>query len=144
VRALGRPPWALAAPLAHEDGRRACHDEIDQHLAAWTCRHDAAQLVDLLSAAGVPAEVVIAARDCVHNPQLEFRALFEAEDHPVTGRHLVPTLPFRLAGSDGWLRAPSPTLGQDNDELLAELGLGAPERDELRLAGVIGERLAGT
>ena len=63
VQALGRPHWALAEQLEHEDGRRARHDEIDQHLAAWTRRHEAGHLVDLLSAAGVPTEVVIAARD---------------------------------------------------------------------------------
>jgi crotonobetainyl-CoA:carnitine CoA-transferase CaiB-like acyl-CoA transferase len=100
-------------------------------------------VVDTLAAAGVPAEVVIAARDVVHNPQLGFRGLFETEDHPVTGRHAVPTLPFHLAGLDGWLRAPSPTLGEHNDEVLAELGLTTAQREALRSAGVIGERLAG-
>ena len=80
----------------------------------------------------------------MHNPQLQFRGLFETEDHPVTGRHPVPTLPFRLAGLDEWLRAPSPTLGEHNDEVLAELGLDAAQRDALRSAGIIGERLAGT
>jgi crotonobetainyl-CoA:carnitine CoA-transferase CaiB-like acyl-CoA transferase len=144
VQALGRPHWALDEQLKGEGGRRARHDEIDQHLADWTREQEAGQLADLLSAAGVPAEVVIAARDVLHNPQLAFRALFETEDHPVSGSHPVPTLPFRLAGLDGWLRAPSPTLGQDNDDVLAELGVDAHRRDELRLAGIIGERLAGT
>ena len=144
VSALGRPDWAVDEPLSTEAGRAARHDEIDKHLEAWTSRHDAQHVVDTLTAAGVPAEVVIPARDVVHNPQLQFRSLFETEDHPVTGRHPVPTLPFRLAGLDGWLRAPSPTLGEHNDEVLAELGLDAAQRDTLRSAGIIGERLAGT
>ena len=61
----------------------------------------------------------------------------------MTGPHPVPTLPFRLAGLAGWLRAPSPTLGEHNDEVLAELGLDATRRNALRSAGIIGERLAG-
>ena len=144
VQVLERPDWALAAPLSTEAGRRTEHDEIDRHLSAWTCRHDAGSLVDRLSGAGVPAEVVIAARDVVHNLQLASRVLFEPEEHPVTGRHLVPTLPFHLAGVEGWLRAPSPTLGQHNDEVLADLDLDADQRDELRRGGIIGEGLAGT
>jgi crotonobetainyl-CoA:carnitine CoA-transferase CaiB-like acyl-CoA transferase len=143
VSALGRPDWALDEPLSSKAGRVARHDELDKHLEAWTSQQDAQSVVDTLTAAGVPAEVVIAARDVVRNPQLEFRGLFETEDHPVTGRHPVPTLPFRLAGLGGWLRAPSPTLGEHNDEVLAELGLDAAQRDALRSAGIIGERLAG-
>ena len=111
VSALGRPDWALDEALSTEAGRVARHDEIDAHLGVWTSRQDAPSVVDRLAAAGVPAEVVIAARDVVHNPQLGFRGLFETEDHPVTGRHPVPTLPFRLAGLDGWLRAPRPRSG---------------------------------
>jgi crotonobetainyl-CoA:carnitine CoA-transferase CaiB-like acyl-CoA transferase len=143
IRALGRPDWAVNKRLSTKAGRVARHDEIDTHLQAWTSRQDAQVVVDTLAAAGVPAEVVIAARDVVHNPQLGFRGLFETEDHPVTGRHAVPTLPFHLAGLDGWLRAPSPTLGEHNDEVLAELGLTTAQREALRSAGVIGERLAG-
>ena len=82
VQALGRPHWAVADQLVHEVGRRVHHDEIDQHLEAWTRRHEAGHLVDLLSAAGVPAEVVIAARDCVHNPQLEFRGSSRSRTTP--------------------------------------------------------------
>ena len=97
-----------------------------------------------LSGAGVPAEVVIAARDVIHNPQLRDRSLFETEDHPVTGPHPVPTLPFRFTHVAGWLRAPSPTLGQHNDDVLGALGVDADAREALRAADVIGERLVGS
>jgi crotonobetainyl-CoA:carnitine CoA-transferase CaiB-like acyl-CoA transferase len=144
VELLGWPEWALEEALSDADGRRAYHDEIDERLEAWTRQREAGQLAESLSCAGVPAEVVIPARDIIHNPQLQHRALFERENHPVTGNHLVPTLPFRLAGNDGWLRAPSPTLGQHNDEVLTELDLDQREREELRRGGTIGERLATT
>ena len=59
------------------------HDDIDKHLAGWTSSRDAADVAELLSAAGVPAAVVISARDVVHNPQVRLRHLFEVEHHPV-------------------------------------------------------------
>ena len=51
-----------------------------------------------------------------------------------------PTLPFRYASVDHWLRNAAPTLGQHNREILGELlGLGPEEIDRLREDGVIGE-----
>ena len=144
VDALGSPPWAADPTLGTADGRRAHHDMLDKHLEAWTSERTAEEAVTTLSSAGVPAEVVIAARDVLHNPQLQARRLFETEEHPVTGPHPVPTLPFRFAHVDAWLRAPSPTLGQHNDEVLAALGVDADARDSLRAHHVIGERLSGT
>jgi crotonobetainyl-CoA:carnitine CoA-transferase CaiB-like acyl-CoA transferase len=55
----------------------------------------------------------------------------------------MPGLPFSLTGVDLWVRAPSPTLGQHNDEVLGELGLDATARDILRRLGIIGEELIG-
>ena len=68
--------------------------------------------------------------------------LFELEDHPVTGRHEIPTLPFRFTGVAAWMSSPSPTLGQHNDEVLGEMA-SPSELAELRRAGVIGDRLHG-
>jgi crotonobetainyl-CoA:carnitine CoA-transferase CaiB-like acyl-CoA transferase len=81
-------------------------------------------------------------REIGHHPQLLHRRLFEVEDHPVTGRCAVPGLPIRMSGIESWLRRPSPTLGQHNDEVLLELGYTAAEIDGLRAAGIIGELLA--
>ncbi|HSZ37890.1 MAG TPA: CoA transferase [Acidimicrobiales bacterium] len=144
VTVIGSPAWAGDAALGTAAGRRSHHDLIDEHIWAWTTAHTAEEAVASLSAAGVPAEVVIAARDIQHNPQLRERGLFEIEDHPVTGLHRVPTLPFRFAHVTEWLRSPSPTLGQHNDEVLGALGVDADARADLRARHVIGERLVGT
>ncbi|HYA68711.1 MAG TPA: hypothetical protein VED63_08265, partial [Acidimicrobiales bacterium] len=64
------------------------------------------------------------------------------ERHQVTGEHEIPMLPFRFSRTRSWLRAPAPTLGQHNDEILAELGLDADGIDGLRRKGVVGERPA--
>jgi len=141
---LGNPPWAQDPALATDAGRRAAHDELDERLAAWCATQDARATAERLAATGVPAGYVVDARDIVQNPQMTHRGLFEIEDHPVTGRHPIPTLPFRFRDrAGGWLRGPAPTLGQHNDEVLAAVGVDAAERDALRAAGVIGERPTG-
>ena len=79
----------------------------------------------------------------VHNPQLRDRGLFEVEDHPVTGRHELPGMPFRYSDVDAWMTRPSPTLGQHNDEVLSEVA-SAEELTDLRRDGIIGEALASS
>ena len=88
--------------------------------------------------------MVIAARDVVHNAHLRQRGLFETEVHPVTGPHPVPTLPFRFTRVAEWLHAPSPTLGQHNDEVFGAIGVDDDTRAALRARHVIGEQLVGT
>ena len=118
------------------------YDE-DEAVATWTSDRDADEVVELLVAAGVPAAVVIAAPDVARNPQLRHRGLFEVEDHPVTGRHELPTLPFRFSRIDRWLPGPAPVLGEHNDAVLTELGYDAGEIAALREASVIGDRPVG-
>jgi len=135
-------PVAGWSVLTTAEARRAAHDEIDATLAAWVADGDVDALAERLVAAGVPAAAVVVPRDIVHNPQLRHRRLFEVEDHPVAGRHEVPGFPVRFAHVDAWSGRPAPTLGQHNDEVLTELGLG-DRIPVLRELGLIGERVRG-
>ncbi|MCU1449861.1 MAG: L-carnitine dehydratase/bile acid-inducible protein [Acidimicrobiales bacterium] len=139
---LGDPEWSRDETLATSDGRRAAHDLADERLTAWTADREADEVAEQLVAAGVPAGTVVPARDVVDNPQLRHRGLFEVEDHPVTGSHQIPGLPFRFSRIERWVTRRSPTLGEHNDEVLGEVAT-ADEVRHLRAKGVIGERVAG-
>ena len=141
-RVMGDPPWAADPGLTRAAGRRDAHDRIDAELSAWTAGQQADAVTSALCDAGVPAAVVVPGRDGLANVQLRHRGLGELEDHPVTGVHEVPTLPFRYSRVPRWHLRPSPTLGQHNDEVLGSLGLSAADIDRLRRLGVVGERLA--
>jgi crotonobetainyl-CoA:carnitine CoA-transferase CaiB-like acyl-CoA transferase len=106
---------------ADGNGRQEHAKEIDGLIEAWTSRMRPAEVVSALLAVGVPVAEVVRSRDIVHNPQLRHRGLFELEDHPVTGRHELPTMPFRFSDVDRWMSAPAPTLGQDNGSTLGHL-----------------------
>jgi crotonobetainyl-CoA:carnitine CoA-transferase CaiB-like acyl-CoA transferase len=136
-------PGPTEAALGSAAGRRANEDGLDRWLAERTAAFDPADLADRLAAAGVPAAVVVAPPEGADNPQVRHRGLFEAEDHPVTGRRWVPGLPLAFERVAGWVRTPSPLLGQHNDEVLAEVGIAPERRRALRDLGVIGERPVG-
>jgi crotonobetainyl-CoA:carnitine CoA-transferase CaiB-like acyl-CoA transferase len=137
---MGHPDWAQAID------RRADHDVVDEQVAAWCTDRELDEVVEQLAARHVPAAPVIVPRDIADNPHMRARRFFEALEHPVTGTHELPGVPFRFASRSTrpWYRSPAPTLGQHNREVLREqLGLDDAEIDDLRVRHVIGERPLG-
>jgi crotonobetainyl-CoA:carnitine CoA-transferase CaiB-like acyl-CoA transferase len=144
VEALGAPEWATDPELATYGGRRARQDELDTRLGEWSATRDTAEAAELLVAHGVPAAVGRDPRSMYDHPQLVARAFYEEIDHPVVGTLPTPTLPFRFASVDRWLRAPAPTMGQHNHEILVDdLGLDEAAYQALIDASVIGDRPLG-
>lgn len=138
--ALGRPQWAMDPALATAAGRRARHDLIDEHLAAWCEGRSGDEIVGPLWDAGVPVAKVMQPHRQTELPQLAFRGFFEHIEHPVNAPVPHSTVPMRFsAGPQRFHRRPAPLLGQHNHELLTELGLTDPEIAELEADGIIGE-----
>ena len=71
-------------------------------------------------------------------PQLESRDFYREVEHPVMGKLRVPTELFKFSGSPYQSPAPSPTLGQNNQEIYVE-GLGYTQQElcQLRQLNVI-------
>jgi crotonobetainyl-CoA:carnitine CoA-transferase CaiB-like acyl-CoA transferase len=137
--ALGSPSWATDPSLATIVGRRAQHDAIDEHLAAWCADRSSDDIVATLWNAGVPVAKVMQPHRQTELEQLSFRDFFEVVDHPVNGPARLSTVPIRFSTGPGPFHTqPAPLLGQHNHELLAELGLSAAEIAELEADGVIG------
>ena len=138
-RELGEPPWAAAPDLQTVDGRHAAADRLDEGLATWAAELGLDEAVDRLVRAGVPAAPVRDPRLADGHPQLRAWGYFEDVEHPVAGRHPLPSLPFRYDGVPRWFRSPAPTLGQHNAEVLCDLlGLSAAELAALEEQAVIG------
>jgi len=136
---------SLCAALGDDELPRSDHDLTDAVLGRWCAEREPAQVVDELRRRGVPVAEVVLAADLLGNPQLRARGWFEEIDHPVVGRTLMPSMPFRFESRPGgWLRSAAPTLGQHNEEILRDvLDLTDDEVAGLRKAKVIGTRPAG-
>jgi crotonobetainyl-CoA:carnitine CoA-transferase CaiB-like acyl-CoA transferase len=143
--ALGDPDWALDPAFETRAGRREAHDAIDERLREWTRKRPRAQIADELRALGIPASTVAdPCRLLETNPQLQARSYFETPEHPVVGAMPLPSLPFRYASVDRWLRTPAPTIGQHNEPVLCGiLGLSRDQLRDLEAEGVIGSRPVG-
>jgi crotonobetainyl-CoA:carnitine CoA-transferase CaiB-like acyl-CoA transferase len=136
---IGRSDLAEDRTLATLADRRREHDRLDEVIGRWAVDRVLADAVETLVAAGVPAAEVRDNRRSSNHPQNDARGYCEMVEHPVVGTHPTPTLPFRYASVDHWIRRPAPTLGQHNIEILGgRLGHSEAELAELEAAGVIG------
>lgn len=138
-RALGSPSWATDPELREMAGRRTHEDRIDEQLATWCEHRSADDIVATLWDAGVPVAKVMQPHRQTELAQLAHRGFFEEVDHPVNGTARLSTVPMRLSGGPTVFHtSPAPVLGQHNHELLAELGLTAPQIADLEADGIVG------
>lgn len=139
VDLLGVADTPAAQKYAVHADRRADLDGLESVVAGWTEPYgDATGLVARLQAAGVPASLVSDGVDLVADRQLRAAEFFTALDHPSTGRHEYPGLPYRIDGSRMGGQTPAPRFGEHTTEVLTRIcGLETAEIDELRARGVI-------
>jgi crotonobetainyl-CoA:carnitine CoA-transferase CaiB-like acyl-CoA transferase len=76
-------------------------------------------------------------KSLTRDSQLTQRGMVVEEDHPVEGRIKEIGPPIKLSETPAELRMPPPRLGEHTREILASLGYGDAEVDDLREAGVI-------
>jgi crotonobetainyl-CoA:carnitine CoA-transferase CaiB-like acyl-CoA transferase len=144
VVAIGSPEWATDPTLATAQPRRARHDEIDDHLAAWCAERTGDQIIECLWPVGVPVAKVMQPHEQATLAQLQHRGFFENVDHPVTGTARHGTLPMRLSsGPDRFHRRHAPLLGEHTEAVLRGLGVSDEELAQLEAAGVVGHAPAG-
>jgi crotonobetainyl-CoA:carnitine CoA-transferase CaiB-like acyl-CoA transferase len=133
-------------------GRKTNEVELDDILAGWFDGADRSALLAALLNAGVPASASLSplelwGGDNAHhgNEQLAAIGMLEQPDHAVTGRHVVPGIPWRFRNRPNGIRWPAPALGQHTDEVLAELGFDRDEIDRLAAGGAFpGRVVAGS
>jgi len=136
VGAMGRPDWARDARFATNDSRLANQTDLDARIGDWTRAFDAHELAARLQEAGVQAAPVQDANDLLADPQLAHRGHFVRLRHVNLGEMVFERAGMRFSDGSGELRAPGPTLGQHNKEILGGL-LGL---DDARIAELVAAR----
>ncbi len=139
--AVGRPDLGGDPALTDGDARGAREAELNDAVSAWTCQRTAAEAVDLLSAAGVPAGPVHDARTIADDEHYRARDMLHplkvaVDDEPEEVR--FPGIVPRLPESPGKIRWAGPELGAHTENVLGGLlGYTSEQLDELRHREVI-------
>ena len=127
VEILGSPQWATDDGLSTVEGRQQRHDEIDEHLSAWTSRHTAQEIFETCQHAGIPAAPVLHEDEAFAEPHFRERGLFAPNGNADAGVHEYPTHLWRWSGPDMRFEA-LPVLGGDNEAIFKGV-LGMSDAD---------------
>ncbi|CAN7202754.1 CoA transferase [Phenylobacterium sp. LjRoot225] len=116
---MGQPDWMNE--FADNWLEYACTDEavakFRAGFAAWVSPHDKDQVSEDAQKLGIPLVPVNDASDLHRSPQFQHRRFFQELEHPVLGRALYPTTPYKLSASPTKLASAAPLLGQHAQEV---------------------------
>jgi len=119
--------------------QRAAHmDYIDQQVESWTITQSKHEIHQRLLQAHVPSAPVLTLREVANDPHYLARGMIREVAHPQRGCVRVPGMPIRFSQAGDIPLAPSPLLGQHNEEVYANLlNLDRQAMAELKQRGII-------
>jgi formyl-CoA transferase len=138
MAAMGRNDLGTDPSLADNAGRVARVEEIDAAIGAWTATRTVDEVLAVLDKAAVPAGRIYTVADIAADPHYQARGMIEQVLMDDGTRLAVPGIVPKLSLTPGSHRRNAPTLGQDTDAVLREMGLTDEQVRTLRERGIVG------
>jgi crotonobetainyl-CoA:carnitine CoA-transferase CaiB-like acyl-CoA transferase len=126
-------------PRFSTDLLRADNREIlTAAMNGWLADRSTAQAVSELESARIPAGPVMKLSEVLEDPQVKARQMLQAVDYPGAPAPVpLASTAVRLSVTPGKIRKRAPTLGEDTQEVLREIGYPADEIKRLMEAQVV-------
>ena len=135
--AIGRDDLANDPDLAHNDGRAARSDELDQVIGAWCQSHDMDHVLAILDDADVPSGKIYDVADIVSDVHYRARDMIQkfklSDDESI----MIPGVVPKLSATPGEINWLGPDLGEHTIETLTRLGYSEKDIDDLRNRKII-------
>ncbi len=138
AEAMGQPELARDARYATHTARGANQVELDALVSAWTSTLSRDEVLQAMEKHGVPSGLIYRAPEMLQDPHFEARQAIVSVAHPDFGQLKMQNVAPKLSATPGGVRAPSPHLGQHNEEIYRGLlGMSTERYDALRTSKVI-------
>ncbi len=137
MAAIGRDDLGSDPALGDNAGRVLRVQEIDAAIGAWAQGLAVAEVLLVLERADVPAGRIYTVADIAADPHYAARGMLNSVVLEDGTRVTVPGFVPKLSRTPGAHRRNAPTLGQDTEAVLREVGVSPQQIAALRLRGVI-------
>ena len=135
--ALGEPGLKTDPLYATQSARVANRARINAIVGGKLAANTTDFWVETLNKAGVPCGPVNSVAEVFQDPQILQQQMVMDVDQPGYGMVRMLGFPIKFSESPCRVRRPAPRLGEHSDEILAELGFAAAEREAWRQSGVV-------
>jgi crotonobetainyl-CoA:carnitine CoA-transferase CaiB-like acyl-CoA transferase len=136
-RVIGRPDLPADPRFDTPAKRSANRDALNAIVAERLATRTTAEWVEDLVAAGVPCGPVYGVDEVFADPQVEHLGMAATVEHPDLGPLDILRNAVTMTAGPPTVRTASPQPGDHTDEVLAELGLGPGEIDDLRQRRIV-------
>jgi formyl-CoA transferase len=134
---IGRDDLGNDPGLADNAGRVARVEELDRVIGAWTCQNTVDEVLAALEQAAVPSGRIYTVEDIAKDPHYLARGMLETLSMPDGTSLMVPGIVPKLSKTPGSRHRLAPTLGQDSEAILKEMGLSDQQIQQLIAQGVV-------
>ena len=134
---IGRLDLEEDRELQTNDGRVARAKELDEIIGQWTIKHRIDEVLRALEEVGVPCGRIYTIEDIVKDPHFQARGMLESLQMNDGSTILVPGIIPKLSKTPGRRGRLAPTLGQDSEAILKEIGLTDVQITQLIERGVV-------
>jgi len=137
MHTLGRDDLGNDPALTDNAGRVKRVAEIDVAIGVWTAQLTVAQVLEALDKAEVPAGRIYTVADIAADPHYQARGMIQHVQMDDGTSLAVPGIIPKLSRTPGSHRRNAPTIGQDTDTVLNEIGLTAAQIQTLKEKGIV-------
>ncbi len=134
---IGRDDLGADPALADNAGRVARVAEIDEAISQWAAQRTVDEVLAALDNASVPAGRIYSVADIAADPHYQARGMLDKVQMNDGSTLMVPGTVPKLSATPGSHRRNAPTLGQDSEAVLRELGLTPEQIQGLKDKGIV-------
>ena len=137
MQSIGRQDLGRDPALSDNAGRVLRVAEIDEAISQWTATRTVTEVLGVLDGVSVPAGRIYTIADIASDPHYKARGMLA--DTPMNDGSSItlPGIVPKLSVTPGGHRRNAPTLGQDTDSVLIELGLTPAQIQGLKDKGIV-------
>ena len=119
--AIGKPEWVKDERFADGYQRWNNREELDGLVVEWTSKHSDYEVMEILQKAGVAAMPSFSAPQIYGDPHLKARGFATEVMHPVIGRQVVQSPPWKLSATPAKIERHSPLFGEHHQYVFGQL-----------------------